>query len=171
MGLYRQSRCIEASTIEKIKDILIDASWTNTTVVKGFSRAYTIPLDPNKKQAIIAVRVGTTIHTGVELGSNTTNRKPLILIDLFCSNDGQRLDLKDLLIANLKSGWNYTEYTISGGVTSDATVGNRTVNGKIRVSEISDTPINFDTDKSNLDPHDRFRHLLTLSCEKTLLEV
>ena len=166
----RPDRNIEASTIEKIEDILTDADWSNTTVVKGLSRAYDINLDPNKSESIISVRIGLTIHQGTEVGSITTRRKPQILIDIFATSDGQRLDLKDLLIANLKGGWNYTEFTFTGGVTSDASVSNRTVNGKIRVESISDVKINLGIDKSQLDPRDRFRHLITLGVEKTLLE-
>ena len=168
---YRPSRNIEASTIEKIQSILSDNSYTGVTVVLGFKRAYSISLDSKEHNAIISVRCGTTIHEGVELGSVTTKRKPLILIDIFATSDGQRLDLKDLLVANLKGGWNYTEYVITNATTSaDASINTRTVNGKIRVESISDTPINFGIDKNQLDPHDRYRHLLTISCEKTKLE-
>ena len=171
MATYRPSRNIEASTIETIETILSDNSYTGVTVVLGVKKVYNIPLDPKQHNAIICVRAGLSIHEGIELGSFTTRRKPLILIDIFATSDGQRLDLKDLLIANLKSGWNYTEYLITDATASaDASVGTRTVNGKLRVERIEDTPLNFGFDKSQLDIHDKYRHLISLHCIKSLLE-
>lgn len=169
-GSYRPSRNIESSIIKAIRQILIDNHFENTTVVKNFKRAYDIPLDPKEKNAIICVRCGNTIYEGVELGSNTKKRKPLALIDIFAQNDGQRLDLKDLLIDKLKEGIDYIEHIVAGGATSNAEYTSKKVNGKIRVESIDDTEINFGVDKRQLSPSDRYRHLISLHCAKTLLE-
>jgi hypothetical protein len=152
MSTYRISRNIEASIIDYIKDELFNGGFRNINVEKTFARVYSIQLPT------ICVRLSDTTHTKVELGTETTFRTPLILIDIFATDDGLRLDLKDFLISKLKSGMNYYEYTISVGQ-----VANKNQNGRIRVLTISDTPVNFDIDKSRLDEHDRYRHLLTLS--------
>ena len=151
MGIYRESRNYEASVIHFIESKLVEANWTGITVLKTFAKVYEISLPS------ICVRLGDTVHTKVELGSDSTYREPQILIDIFAENDGQRLDLKDFLVSIFKSGLVFNEYTITNGVISDTAP-----TGRIRVLEISDTPLNFNTDKSDLDAKDRYRHLISL---------
>ena len=165
MGAYRETRNIEASLIEKIENILTENKWNNVEVVKSFARAYSIPINPDEKTAVICIRVGVTTHNSIEVGSDSTFRKPLLLIDLFASSDGQKEDLTDTLVAELKKGWDYTEYTIADGA-----VESRVRNGKIQVSSLTIAPINFDIDKDQLLPHDRYRNLITLNCIKNSVE-
>ena len=149
---YRISRNIEASIVEYIKAELESAGWTNVNVEKTFSKVYEIELPT------ICVRVGDTIHNPVELGSNSTIRDAQVLIDIFGSNDGNRLDLKDFLISIFRNGLVFNEYTIANGKIVDTVS-----NGRIRVLNITDIPLDFSTDKNDLDIHDRYRHLLTLT--------
>jgi hypothetical protein len=151
---YRTSRDLEASIIDFIIEKLTEtgSSWANVHVEKSFARAYEINLPT------ICIRCGITIHNKAEIGGDATIREPSIWIDLFANSDGQRLDLKDWLIETLKHGLPYYEYTIENGVISD-----KTENGRIRIIRIEDEPIDFDTPKDKLDPHDRYRHLLTLT--------
>ena len=148
---YRISRNLEASIIDYVRTEITGA-WSNIHVEKTFARIYDIELPS------VCVRVGTTTHEKVELGGDSTVRTPNILIDIFATSDGQRLDIKDFLIEKLKAGLPYYDYIISNGKTTS-----KTENGRIRVLNIDDTPIDFDVDKNSLDTHDRFRHLLTLS--------
>lgn len=152
MGQYRISRNIEASLIDYIKAELITASWNNVNVEKTFARVYDIELPT------ICIRLSETTHDPVELGTNSTMRTPLILIDIFAKDDGGRLDLKDFLVSILKHGCPYYEYTIANG-----SIQSKAQNGRIRVLRIADTEVNLGVDKSNLDVHDRYRHLLTLT--------
>jgi len=152
MGLYRVSRNLEASIIEFLRDELY-GSWSNVKCEKTFSRVYDIDLP------VILVRCGTTVHPRAQIGDNATMRTATILIDIFAENDGQRLDLKDWLIETIKNGCPYYEYEIVNGEIDD-----QTLNGKIQVREISDTPIDFDVPKNNLEPHDRYRHLISIEC-------
>lgn len=149
---YRISRNLEASIIEYIERKLADNDWTGINVEKTFTRVY------DQDPPTICVRVGATEHNSVEIGSDSTWRNPLILIDIFGSDDGNRLDLKDFLVEYLKGGCTYYEYTISNGATV-----NKNPSGKIQVTKISDTPINLDIEKDKLTIHDRFRHLISLS--------
>ena len=148
---YRISRNIEASIIKYIEEQLIEASWSGITVEKTFARVYAIRLP------VICVSLGDTVHDPVELGSNSTTREAQVLIDVFAENDGQRLDLKDFLVSIFRSGLIFNEYTIEDGEIS-----NINPTGRIRVRNITDIPLDFNTDKSALDTHDRYRHLLTL---------
>jgi len=147
---YRQSRNIESSIIDYLKTEF-NTDWSSDNVCKSFSRVYDIELPS------ICVRCGTSDHTWAEIGSNSTVRTSQVLIDIFCSSDGQRLDIKDWLITKVKNGFVYYDYVIVNGAVSS-----KTANGRIRVLNIDDTPINFEVERSTLDKHDRNRHLITL---------
>ena len=159
MGQYRISRNLEASILQYIEAELLTGGWTDITVLKGFSRVY------NTSVPLISVRLSDTEHSKSEIGSDATYRIPLIFIDIFGSNDGNRLDLKDFLVDILKTGMPYYEYTITSGVIS-----NKTQNGNIGILEVRDVPINFDIDKNESLVQDRYRHLLTLQVELNRLE-
>lgn len=159
MGLYRNSRNLELSIIQYTETQLA-GSWSNVTVEKSFARCYSISLP------VICIRCGTTLHNKVEIGSNSTIRNAQILIDIFASDDGNRLDLKDFLIGIYKAGCVYYEYAITNGVVS-----NKTAKGRIRVLKITDEVINFNTSKDELDVTDRHRHLITLGVSTGKAEV
>jgi len=170
MSKYRETRNIIKSCIEFIKVILDENNFDDVSVVKTFKQAYTIPFDPQKSTAVICVRIATTTHNGIEVGSDSTLRRPLILLDLFCANGGQMEDLTDLLISKLKKGFDYSEYALTGGVTTDATFDGSAKNGRIAVNTITESEINLNDDKADLNIHDRFRNLITLNCLKSSIE-
>ena len=161
---YRQSRNIEASIIEFIREQLTLASWNKINVEKTFVRVE--DADLQKTGAFIVVRISDTIHNKVEIGDNNTYRTVLVLVDIFATSDGQRLDLKDFLAQKLKNGLKYYEYVINAGQ-----IQTKTQNGRISVSDITDTIVNLGVDKDNLDVVDRYRHLLTLNVEMRKVEV
>jgi hypothetical protein len=152
MGNYRISRNIEASLIQYIEEELVTANLTNVSVEKTFARVYDINLPS------ICVRIEDTEHNSAEIGDTTTYRIPTVLIDIFATSDGNRLDLKDFLVSVLKKGFNYYEYTIANGQ-----IQTKTQNGRVSVITIDDTIVNLNTDKNSLDVHDRYRHLLGLT--------
>jgi hypothetical protein len=170
VGNYRESRNIIQSCIEKIRTILLENNFTNVTVAKSFKQIYDAQFDPQLKTVLICVRIGITIYDSVEVGSYASQRKPLLLLDLFCSEGGQLEDLKDLLVSNLKYGFDYKEYSTSGGVTSDAVFAGKATNGRIRVNNITETEVNLGDDKADLNIRDRYRSLITLNCTKNSIE-
>lgn len=147
---YRMSRNLEASIIEYLETNL-KADWRGVGIEKSFVKSYDVPLP------VVCVRLGNTTHEWAEVGTTSTRRNALILLDVFTTSDGQRLDLKDYIIEKIKVGCPYYEY-----VTSNNRILSRTANGNIRVLSIEDKPLNFGSDKSELSAHDRFRHLITL---------
>ncbi len=161
--MYRISRNIEASIIQFLQTKLAEDGWTNINVEKTFKRVYstevTVP--------VICIRVGNTEHEFVEIGTNSTLRNPLILIDIFASSDGQRLDLKDYIVSILKHGCIYYEYIID----SNGEIESKTQNGKIKVIGISDTIVDLNIDKDTLDPKDRYRHLISLNISLDKVEL
>jgi len=158
MPVYRISRNLEASFIEFLETTLLETpySWNDLNVIKGFNRAYELPTPT------IAVRAENTVYDKVEVGSNSFTRTVQIFINIFGSDDGNRLDLKDCIIEILKDGLVYNEYTITkSGRTATSSA---TPNGRIRIHKIDDSPIDFNIDdKSKLDVRDRYRHLLVLT--------
>lgn len=148
---YRESRNIEASLIDYLKTEL-EASWNNINVEKTFARVYNISLPT------VCIRVGDTAHIKAEVGSEATTRTVQVFIDIFASDDGMRLDIKDFIVEKIKGGCVYYDYVIVNGV-----VQSKTADGRIRVIDIDDSGINFDIDKDKLDVHDRHRSLITLS--------
>jgi len=168
---YRSERNIEKSLWEALRTILTNASYTKVTVVKSFKQASKVVLSAEEKNAVVIAKVSRTSHIGAEIGSNLTMRKPLIIIDILGTSDGQVKDIKDLLIEKLKIGFTYTEWEISGGVTTDAVYeSGETATGKIIVETINDAEVNTMDDKSQLSIEDRFRWRISLNCYKTLLE-
>ncbi len=159
MGIYRQSRDIEASLIDYLTTEL-EASWTDINVVKTFVEVKTLSLPS------VCIRVGDTSHAKAEIGADSTIRTVQVFIDIFASSDGQRLDIKDFIVEKIKGGCIYYDYVISGG-----SVQSKTANGRIRVIDIEDSGVNFDIDKDKLDPHDRYRSLITLSISLGRVEV
>jgi hypothetical protein len=151
------SRNIEASFIEFLQEILAETPylWTDLNVIKGFAKAYELPLPT------IAVRAENTVYDKVEIGSNSFIRTVQVFIDIFGSDFGNALDLKDCIIEILKDGLVYNEYTITkSGRTSTSS---STPNGRIRIQKIEDRAVDFNIDKEKLDQHDKFRWLITLS--------
>lgn len=157
---YRQSRNIEASVIDYLNAELVLANWTNVTVEKSFARVYDIELP------VVCVRISDTIHNLVEVGSNSTQRVPVILIDIFGKDDGNRLDLKDFVVEKIKKGCPYYQYTINNGQ-----VQTKTQSGRITVLSLRDTLVNLNVDKADLDIHDRYRTTITMTVSLGKVEV
>lgn len=150
MGAYRESRNIEISTKDFIIASLTSAGWTNVNTYLGWEEVSGTNLPA------ITIRSGITNHDRVEVGGFSTIRQVTLLIDVFAKNEGQKLDLKDFLISILKKSWTYNEYTITNHVSTHVD------NGEIICLNINETPVNLDSDKSNLDIVDRYRSLITL---------
>ena len=159
MANYKQSRNLEASLIDFVTTELANAipPWTYVSTEKTFARVYDAEISGTNNKAIVCIRTSDTKHDKVEIGSDSTTRGVLVFIDIFASNNGQKLDLKDFLVSKLKLGCIYYEYITSGGA-----VQSKTANGRIRVLSIVDTPIDFNVVKENLDIHDRHRVLITM---------
>jgi hypothetical protein len=162
MATYRTTRNIEASIIEHLQDSL-ESTWTDVHVEKSFAKIYKMELPS------ICVKAEKTNYDPAEVGSNKKIRSTQVIIDIFATDDGLRLDLKDTLIEVLQDGCIYNKYVTS---KQDRTtnISSTTADGRIRVMNIEDTPVNFDTDREKLDIHDRFRHRLILTIELGRIE-
>jgi len=144
---FRKSRNIELSTVYYIRT-QIDASWTNVTTVKSFKNAY------DEDLPVVCVRLNDTLFNRKEIGATTLENRYGIIIDIFATSDGQRLDLADFIENEIKGSWTYYTHSQSGGTltrTDDSTkvvLQEITQNSKV---EISDNP----------EKQDRFRHIIS----------
>lgn len=162
MANYRTSRSIEASLQDQLTT-WINADWTGISVVKTFQQVYGMSLP------VICVRLGDTTFVKGEIGNDNLIRTPQVFLDVFATSDGQREDLVDYLVSKLKDGCPYYDYvtTTSGRTTSVTT---KTQNGRIRVTQINTTALNFNIEKSKTETHDRYRGLVTLTISLGRLE-
>ena len=159
--MYRMSRNFEASILKYI-EINIETDWDNVKVIKAFSKVSTKYTDSTP---VVCVQVGITNHKFIEVGSTATSRNPLVIIDIFANNDGQKLDLKDYLVEILKKGMPYYEFIIEGGkITGQISA------GRIKILSILDVPIDLDIDKTTLSKVDKNRHRLTLTTTTNIRE-
>ena len=156
---YRPSRNIEASFVDYLTDNF-NTDWTNVSVKKGMAQVYSINLP------VVCIRCGITEHAKAEIGGNATIRTAQVLIDIFCTSDGQKLDMLDYVVKKIKAGIPYYDYEIENG-----TVKTKLQNGRLRVMDIDVTNIDFNVDKNKLDIHDRYRGLITLSISLGRVEV
>lgn len=158
MAIYRISRNIEASIVDFLTEEFAESGgYSNISVFKTFKKVYGLQMDVNKGHAAVCVRASTSRLPKIEIGTNAILRTVLVMLDVFATSDGQREDLKDFLIDVCKEGIPYYQYEVSGD-----TVASKVPSGYLRVSIDNDAPVNFNTDKTALDVHDRYRHALTL---------
>ena len=160
---YRPSRNIVATLIDYFTTE-IDLAWSNIEVVNSLADAQIIDIIPQK--AVVCIRVLDTDYLEVEIGSELRYRKIFVVIDIYASGEGQRLDLKDFIISKLVT-MTYYEYTITNG-----TVSLKTASGKLIIlpSDIKDTIVNLNVDKASLSTQDKNRHRITVKLKLNKVE-
>ncbi len=149
---FRISRNIELSTVFYL-ETQIDASWSNVNVVKSFKQAYDVALPS------VCIALSNTIFNRKEVGNTDLENDYGIVIDVFATSGGQRLDLADFIEDKIKGSWDYYTWSQSGGVMSKTDSGTniflRTITQNMKV-EIFDNP----------ERQDRFRHLISFNVKK-----
>ena len=161
MPIYQISRNIESSIIDHIRQLLIDGHWLNISVEKVFAKIYSLP----EKVPGICVLGGDTVHKKAEISTNSTERIPNVMIHIFATDDGMRLDLKDYLVGELKHGIPFYKYVIEKGAGKT-----KTADGRLRTMFITERELNKGVDKSLLDTHDRYRQLISLTLSTGKIE-
>ena len=149
---FRKSRNIELSTVYYLRT-QIEASWSNVTIVKSFKNAYDATLP------VVCIRLNDILFNRKEIGATTLENNYGIIIDIFATSDGQRLDLADFVEDKIKGSWIYYTHSQSGGVLSRTDTGtkivlqNITQNSRVDIGE-------------NPEKQDRFRHILSTIVRK-----
>lgn len=152
MGVYRQSRNLEASLVDFISASLITGGWTGISVLKGFPQEY------KGKAPFVGVEALEIRPEKLEIGSSTNLKYYSVKIRILATNDGQRLDLSDFLFDLLEDDINYYVYTITNGVVSA-----KTLTGKIVITKWNENRKELQNTE-NLESEDRYRHVFVFEC-------
>ena len=107
---------------------------------------------------VVCVNVNTTNYKKAELGGDSLIREVQVLLNIFWTSDGQKVDFCDYIVTKIKSGCPYYQYVIVNGA-----IQSKTADGRIRFTSIDVSPVNFDSDRDKLDIHDRNRALISLT--------
>ena len=150
--MYRISRNIEASLIDRITTDLTTGGWTGIRIEKSFAQVYKGELP------CICINALEIRPQKLEIGSKTNLKYFTVNIRIFATNDGQRLDLSDWLLDKLEDDTNYYTYTITGGVVSA-----KVLTGRIVITKWFDNSKEL-VNTENLEKEDRYRHILTFEC-------
>jgi len=146
MGVYREYRNVEASLIDYITAQLTADSWTGITVGKTFR------IVEDAELPCIVIQLVDSNLKRKEVGSPVYDDIELIIMRVFATSDGQRLDLAKWLIGKLQVNIPYYAYTIASGVVSV-----KTLTGYIRIVRINSNTKELEG-ASDLAPEDRYRH-------------
>ena len=145
---FRAARNVELSTIQYL-ETQIDGSWSNVAVIKSFYKAYARDNSP----PIVCIRLMDQNTDYLEIGATTLDDIYNIAIDIFARSDGQRMDLADFILNEIKDSWVYNTYSQTSTAAGRVRVVSFVENGKVDLG---------DTEESR----DRYRHSLIFSVKR-----
>lgn len=152
---FRVSRCIELSVLAYLETELAK-SWSSVKLVKAFQQAYknTLP--------VVCVRLLNTSSRRKEVGSYSLMKFHTVIVDIFATSDGQRLDLADFITDTIASGIPYSTFSNSSGNPAELEIvpsgGNMVVNRFTinRRVELGD----------DVEVADKFRHVISFTVRR-----
>lgn len=158
MPYFQTARNVELSIIQYL-ETRINSSWDNITVIKTFYQAYA----RDNKPPIVCIRLMDQNTDFLEIGSTTLDNDYNIIIDIFARSDGQRLDLADFILNQIKDNWTYNTYAHASGDKSTIVA---TPAGKCRVTTfIENGKVDLgETEESR----DRHRHSLIFTVRRNV---
>lgn len=156
MGIYREYRAIEASLIDYVEAQLLADGWSGITAGKTFKM-----VEDAQLPTIVIQLVDSTLKRK-EVGSSAMEDTEFIIIRIFATSDGQRLDLAKWLIGKLQDNIVYYAYTVTNGVVSL-----KTATGYIRVLKITNNSKELEG-VADLLPEDRYRHKIAFNVKVSI---
>lgn len=148
---FRQLRNVELSTVYYL-DTQVSADWTGISVIKAKRNAPAI--DP----PLITVKAISVFPKLREIGSRLMENTYNIIVDIYATSDGQRLDLAQYLEDKIIADWPYYIHSQSSG---DSTQLDRVQDGKIKWQSFTQHTILDFVDA--VDKPDRFRYVLAFN--------
>lgn len=149
---WRAKRNIENSILKYIRDN-INTDWSNVNT--GLSFDYN-----SNKLPFIAIRTDSATHRKLELGNTILRTVDLVIIDIYSTGDGQRLDLAEYLLDILRSGFQYYIWAPNPSDKDNPLI---TAHCWVYVSIVGDIKIDLGESASVCD---KFRHRITLELER-----
>lgn len=91
----------------------------------------------------------------LEIGSNRRDTRFLLIIDIRCENETQRINIADWVTQIINEGFPFYEYTMNGSSPT------KSQNGNASFDFVLNQKINLGEDVSLFD---KFRHRISISC-------
>ncbi len=152
---YLTTRNIWRSAKEYLENKASDES-LDVKIAASFEYAYE---KDNEGTAMITVGVEDVISTRKEIGSNELLKTYRLVVDIFGTSQGEKLDLTDWVEESLKSGFKYYEYVVDSPDSTNlinASVVTKTEIGKIEIKGyLSNRNVRLGNDCSKRDQHRR----------------
>lgn len=92
-----------------------------------------------------------------EIGSNLRQNQELIIIDIYATNEGERLDLAKWLVDTINNGWTYYTYSVNESNPESPT---KVAGGLVNINFNSNGRIALIQNVSEIDAH---RHRVSLT--------
>ena len=92
-----------------------------------------------------------------EIGSTLKDDRQLIIIDIYATNEGERLDLSKWLTATINDGWRYYSYS-PNIITPESPT--KVAGGLVNVDFLTNTRVNLGQNSDEIDAH---RHRVTIN--------
>ena len=113
--------------------------------------------DDNWALPAISVYFESETATRFELGSNKRDDRQLIIIDIYATNENERLSLAKWLVDTINDGWQYYTYAYNSVNPESPT---KTAGGWVNVNFLTNEPVNLVQTVSEIDAH---RHRVSIS--------
>ena len=114
--------------------------------------------DNNWSLPCIIVYFESETNVRLECGSNLTEDQELMLINIYATNEGERLDLAKWVTDTIKNGWRYYSYTINPSLPETPT---KTAGGLVSLDFVTNTRVTLGENVSPIDAH---RHRISIRC-------
>ena len=151
---YRTYRNLESSLKDQLKTAL-DANFSSPTidvrVGKTFNSTWKLPL--------VTVYWDSSPITPLGIGEKRWIESNTMIIDIYATSEGLKLDMASLIIQTLREGIDL--HTLSKNPLNQSEV-IKTANGTVHVSIIGNDPIDLG---DNADKRDKYRHRITITID------
>ena len=113
--------------------------------------------DDNWTLPCISIYMESETLESFEIGSNNKDDRQLLIIDIYTTNGGERLDVAKWLTVAINNGWRYYSYTPDINTPETPT---KVAGGLVNVTFLSNTRVNLG---QNLDIIDSHRHRVSIN--------
>lgn len=151
-------RCLENSLVdflnaELVTDTIKDINGTQIVARVGRKE------DNDWNLPVITAYVDNISLPKLFVGENTTLNTYLIVIDIYATNEGERIDLAQWVEDNIKNGFRYYTYTPNVSNPNSPT---KVAGRLIGVTFVTNTRVALG---QNVDLIDAHRHRITINCD------
>ncbi len=143
-----------------LKDFL-DTEVTNDSVTDINGNAVPVRVgrkeDDNWTLPCISLYFESETLPRLEIGSNNRDARELIILDIYATNEGERMDIAKWLTDTINDGWRYYSYLPN---ISTPETPNKTIGGWVSVNFLTNTRVILGQNIDELDAH---RHRISIS--------